>query len=68
VANGPPTSSFVDITATQTHHFQTLFKEESRASIDAVLQVAYLFPGFIDLEGNNQLIVEISKEELLVII
>jgi hypothetical protein len=63
-SNAPLTSSFEDIATTGTLHFQSLFKEENRASIDVVLQVSYLFPGFIDHEGNDQLMAEITKEEL----
>jgi hypothetical protein len=33
-----------------------------------VLQVAYLFSRFINQEGNDQLMVEISKEELQVVL
>lgn len=63
--NGTKANSFSDIVEEGVHHFRTLFKEDSRATIDVILRVASHFPLFIDQKDNRNLMVEISKEELL---
>jgi hypothetical protein len=42
-----------------------MFKVDSHAIIDAILNVANHFPSFIDQEGNDKLMAEVTKEELL---
>jgi hypothetical protein len=49
-----------DISTTRTQHFKSLFKEENMATIDAILKVTYLFPRFIDQEGNDHMMDEIT--------
>jgi hypothetical protein len=54
-----------DIVGARVQHLDNLFKYNSRDSIDAILQVAYLFPSFINQVGNDHLMVEVTKDELL---
>jgi hypothetical protein len=63
-SDGSEATSFEDISTVGISHFQNLFKVENRATIDSILQVANLFPSFVDQEGNEYLMAEISKEEL----
>jgi hypothetical protein len=60
--NETTATSFDDIASTCVYHFQNIFKEDSRASIDSILQVAFIFPRFINREENDKLMEKITKK------
>jgi hypothetical protein len=45
-------------------HFQNLFKAENQASIEEVVQMAQLFPRFVDEADNRLLMEEVTEKEL----
>jgi hypothetical protein len=54
----------VELAKEGSSHFKNIFKADSRATIDTILQVASLFPSFIDQEGNVNLMAKVTKDEL----
>jgi hypothetical protein len=48
------------------HHFNSLYKVETKASIDVILKVTSYFPRFIESDEKRTLMAKITKEELLV--
>jgi hypothetical protein len=47
------------------NYFQNLFKVETQASIEEVVQVAQYFPRFVDEADNRLLMEEVTEKELL---
>jgi hypothetical protein len=47
------------------NYFQNLFKAETQASIEEVVQMAQLFPRFVDEADNRLLMEEVMEKELL---
>jgi len=56
--------TFEDIASVGVQHFHNLFKEDSKAPIKVSLQLTYHFPCFVDQDYNDQVMVEVSKEEI----
>ena len=48
-------------------HFQQLFKAPAQASIAEIIQLAQMFPRFVDEEGNEELLKAVTEEELKVV-
>jgi hypothetical protein len=53
--DGTKATSFLEIVEEGTTHFKALFKADSKATIDSIIQIVGLFPSFIDQEGNEKL-------------
>jgi hypothetical protein len=66
--DGTIVSSFTDMAIEGVHHFRTFFKEITRTIIDVILKIVSIFLRFINHEENRNLMVEISKDELLNIV
>jgi hypothetical protein len=45
-------------------HFKSLYAVDRRVSIDVVLQMSQLFPRFVEEEGNEELMAEVTEAEL----
>ena len=45
-------------------HFQEIFKAENQATIEEVVQMAQLFPRFVDEEDDILLMEEVYEKEL----
>jgi len=45
-------------------HFQNLFKANNQASIEEVVRLAQLFPGFVNEEENQKLYEKVTEDEL----
>jgi hypothetical protein len=58
-------TSFSEMAIEGVNYFQSLFKEESRETIVVVIRLANLFPSFVNPKDNQELMVEVGKEELL---
>jgi hypothetical protein len=56
--------SFEEMAQQGVSHFKTLFKENQRVSIDAIIQLALFFPRFVEEEYNKSLMEEVYMEEL----
>jgi hypothetical protein len=63
-SNGTQATSFVELVKEGVSHFNNLFKEDSRATIDVILQVASHSLSFIDHDGKSQLMTKVILEEL----
>jgi len=61
---GELVTSFEGLAALGVEHFGALFKEQEVASIAEVIQVAQLFPRFVDEETNQKLMGEVTEKEL----
>jgi hypothetical protein len=57
-------TSFEDIERTRVEHFEGIYKEERRAIILEVVKMTSFFPNFVSVENNENLMEEVSKEEL----
>jgi hypothetical protein len=57
--------SFEEFASEGVSFFKSLYKEERRALIDAILQSIQYFPKFTNEEDNENLMAKVSKEELL---
>ena len=55
-------NTFEGLSSLGKNYFQNLFKVETQASIEEVVQVAQLFPSFVD-EAVNRLLVKVVKEK-----
>ena len=62
--NNDVVSSFEDLANLSKSHFEFVFKEENQTTIVEFIQLSQLFPRIITDEGNNELMQEISKDEL----
>jgi hypothetical protein len=62
--DGSMATRFEDIIAIGTSHFQNLFKEEKRYTIESILKVASIFPRFVDQVQKDSLMEKVTKEEL----
>jgi hypothetical protein len=63
--DGTKATSFEEIAKVGSGHFKNLFQDDHRETIDAILQVASFLPQFINSEENENLMVEVSREELM---
>jgi hypothetical protein len=61
---GREVSSFEGLAQMGRNHFQTLFKAPERVNIVDIVGMALLFPSFVDEEGNRDLFVEVTEDEL----
>jgi hypothetical protein len=57
-------TSFEDLAWLGSQHFKKLFIVEGRVTIDVIVQMALLFPRFVEEEYNMTLMEEVSEEEL----
>jgi hypothetical protein len=57
-------NSFEGMARLGKNHFQELFRAENQATIEEVVQMAQLFPRFVDEEDNRLLMEEVLEEEL----
>jgi hypothetical protein len=55
--NGREHSSFEDLTQLGTNHFKNLFKADEKVSINAIMQLALLFP-HLAKEADNRVLME----------
>lgn len=62
---GVKASSFEDLSAMGVRHFWKLFEAQEGTSIAEVIQLLRLFPRFVDQDGNDSLMKEVSDSELL---
>jgi hypothetical protein len=53
-------TSFEDMERLGSSHFKSQYSADSRVSIDVVIQMALLFPRFVEEEENEELMVEVS--------
>jgi hypothetical protein len=63
-SSGRDVYSFNDLAHLGKSHFQNLFKENNGANIAEIIQLALLFPCFVNDETNRSLMEEVSEEEL----
>ena len=66
--DGEVVNTFEGLASMGINHFQDLFKVQERSSIAKIVQVARLFPRFVEEEDNQSLIVVFTKKELLEVI
>lgn len=57
--------SFEGLAKIGVEHVQHLFKSQEGASIVEIIQIAHLFPRFVEDEDNQVLMAETTKGELL---
>jgi len=62
--DGRVENSFEGMAKIGVSHFQNLFKANSQATIEEVVRLAQMFPGFVNEEENQKLNSEVSEEEL----
>jgi hypothetical protein len=62
--SGRMQTSFEDMARVGSIHFKSQYFVDNRVSIDAVIQMALLFPSFVDEEENDELIAEVIEVEL----
>jgi hypothetical protein len=58
-------NTFEGMSSLGKNYFQNLFKAETQASIEEVVQVAQFFPRFVDEADNRLLMEEVTEKELL---
>jgi len=63
--DGSRVTYFSKMVVVRVNYFHILFKKESKATIVAVIEITNYFPKFFSQEDNQNLMVEVSKEELL---
>ena len=61
---GEKVSSFKSLAKLGVHHFQSLYKEQVGSTLAEIIQLAQLFPQFVDAEENIELMEEVMMEEL----
>jgi hypothetical protein len=61
-------SSFEDLSYMGVRHFGKLFEAQEGTSIVEVIRMARLFPHFVDQEGNDSLMKEVTDSKLLAIL
>jgi len=62
--DGRVENSFEGMARIGVSHFQNLFKANTQATIEEVVRLAQMFPGFVNEEDNQKLNAEVSEEEL----
>jgi len=63
-SDGRVENSFEGMANIGVSHFQNLFKANNQASIEEVVRLAQLFPGFVNEEENQKLFEKVTEDEL----
>jgi len=62
--DGRVENSFEGMASIGVSHFKNLFKASNQASIEEVVRLAQLFPGFVNEEENQKLLEKVTEDEL----
>ena len=62
--DGEKVTSFKNLADLGVNHFQNLYKALAGASLAEIIQIAQMFPRFVEEDENENLIEEVSMEEL----
>ena len=63
-SSGRQFTSFEDLAQLGPQHFKNLFTAEGRVTIDVIVQMALMFPRFVEDEDNRTLMEEVTEEEV----
>jgi hypothetical protein len=61
---GRPCTTFEGLANLGKNHFQTLFKADRNINIAEIIKVALYLPSFVNEQGNQDLFVEVTEDEL----
>jgi hypothetical protein len=65
--DGCKASTFQELASMGVIYFKNLFKSSDQANITKIIKVVELFPCFVDQDINDNLFVEVTREEIKVI-
>jgi len=66
--DGLDAENYEDIAKCGVEHFKGIYKEDERVIIVEVIRKTYLFPRFIVEEDNNNILEELSKDKLYILL